>query len=115
MFCPECRRERRQVQSRDSEGRRVHSPTRALSYLKSNLQQRYGLSLGRYFSMLHRCGYRCEACGDYSGQRRLAVDHCHESGDVRGILCTRCNAALGHLKDDPARIRGVLAYLDTHL
>ena len=42
---------------------------------------------------------------------RLAVDHCHETGDVRGLLCAACNTALGLLKDDPDRIVKLLDYL----
>lgn len=47
--------------------------------------------------------------------RNLAVDHCHENGHVRGLLCSSCNTAIGLLRDDPAILRSAIAYLEKHL
>lgn len=49
----------------------------------------------------------CAACGS---RERLAVDHDHSTGALRGPLCIRCNRALGLLGDSPDRILGLLAY-----
>lgn len=46
-----------------------------------------------------------------SGQD-LVVDHCHETGKVRGLLCRTCNMGLGQLKDDPARLRRLADYVE---
>lgn len=46
--------------------------------------------------------------------RRLHVDHDHASGAVRGLLCTRCNMAVGYLKDDVQRAEAMAAYLRKH-
>lgn len=51
---------------------------------------------------------RCGACG---GADRLAIDHCHRTGRTRGLLCRRCNVTLGHVDDDVALLRGLIAYL----
>jgi ssDNA-binding Zn-finger/Zn-ribbon topoisomerase 1 len=40
-----------------------------------------------------------------------SIDHDHASGEIRGVLCSQCNLALGQLEDDPARIEGLLTYL----
>src|SRR5438445_350801 len=40
----------------------------------------------------------CAICGCLPTYRRLALDHCHETGKIRGLLCTRCNIALGHIE-----------------
>jgi hypothetical protein len=45
---------------------------------------------------------------------RLSVDHCHVTGKVRGLLCQRCNIAIGHLNDDPQTAMNAAAYLMEH-
>ena len=63
---------------------------------------------------------KCQICGDTqcagvdhksSKYRPLVIDHNHETGKVRGILCNWCNSALGHFKDDPARLYKAIEYL----
>lgn len=57
-------------------------------------------------------GARCEICthpGD--AQNKLGIDHCHQTGMVRGVLCHACNTALGLLQDDPERMGAAIAYV----
>lgn len=61
----------------------------------------YGLSNDDYETMLIEQNFRCKACGD---ETKLVVDHCHETGLIRGLLCRNCNTALGQLKDSTARV-----------
>lgn len=55
----------------------------------------------------------CEACGrDCRRPGELHVDHCHDSGEVRGVLCFNCNAALGHVSDSVLRLEQLIAYVE---
>lgn len=55
----------------------------------------------------------CEVCGE-DRPERINVDHCHETGIVRGSLCRNCNIALGHLKDDPNNVVKLYDYILFH-
>ena len=79
------------------------------------LERRFGLTPEDYDAMLSSQGGRCALCrADKPGGRwdRFHVDHCHETGRVRGLLCYFCNCALGTLGDSPEAIARVLAYVD---
>lgn len=67
------------------------------------LMKRYKISIEDYQRILESQNQRCKICDRTEIQvgRRLAVDHCHETGKVRGLLCSRCNQAVGLLKDNP--------------
>jgi hypothetical protein len=53
----------------------------------------------------------CIICGEPKDSR-FAVDHDHETGDVRGGLCMRCNMGIGHFRDDPELLRFAALYLE---
>ncbi|WP_406420059.1 endonuclease domain-containing protein [Streptomyces sp. NBC_01614] len=55
----------------------------------------YGLSEEQYEAMLVQQGHVCAMCGGRPSGQRLAIDHCHGSGRVRALLCSRCNLNLG--------------------
>jgi recombination endonuclease VII len=76
----------------------------------THLRHWYGLSIERYDALLAEQGGGCAICGR---TERLHVDHDHESGVVRGILCGGCNRALGCMDDDPERLVAAARYL-TH-
>jgi hypothetical protein len=73
----------------------------------------YGLSEEDYHTLLEAQGYRCACCGtDHPGRETFAVDHDHDIGTVRGLLCLQCNVGLGMFKDDPDRLRSAAVYLE---
>lgn len=84
-----------------------------------NLRNRYGVTLAQFEFLLDSQEYACAICGmelnadlAYKGQStKPIVDHCHETGDVRGILCNGCNLIIGHAKDDIDRLSRAIVYL----
>ena len=70
---------------------------------------RYGLTLADYRALQARQGNVCAICRKPA--RALCIDHCHVTGRVRGLLCPKCNSALGFYDDDPRLLRAALAYL----
>ena len=54
---------------------------------------------------------RCAICGDLPSTKRHSLDHCHVSGRMRGVLCTRCNSGLGFFRDDPRILKQAIEYL----
>lgn len=78
-----------------------------------SVQKTYGLAPGEYAEMYERQGGRCAICRRATGKvKRLAVDHSHRTGAVRGLLCGPCNQLLGHFRDSPSSLRRAAEYLE---
>lgn len=72
----------------------------------------YGLAPGQYEEMLNLQNGVCAICGyECPTGYRLSVDHNHETGEVRGLLCLYCNRAIGNLRDDPNLADKTASYL----
>jgi len=84
-----------------------------LSDRKSHLKRKYGMTLDDYEAMLAAQGGVCAICGKPRPEERtLHVDHDHETGEIRGLLCFRCNNALGDFDDDYELFQAAADYLD---
>jgi len=79
-----------------------------------NRQYLYGLTQERYAAMLAEQDNRCAICRtpEWGGKTGAPhVDHCHDTNQVRGILCNNCNQGLGMFADDPDRLEAAARYL----
>lgn len=86
-----------------------------LCFREAAIRRVYGLSPAKYYRMFDAQGGRCAICRTKFGEnpRDTHVDHDHETGKVRGLLCPDCNRGLGLFRDDPVAIARALDYL-TH-
>lgn len=77
-----------------------------------SLDKLYRITQQEYERILEYQHGLCFICGHPPKKKRLAVDHNHKTGLIRGLLCAGCNVALGKFRDDPDRIRKAMAYVD---
>lgn len=140
-FCPECKtfypkanfykdargtdgltRRCKQCHARKSYKSRMKRPgitsERYASMRKWTLYKKYGLTDEEFEGLLNEQEGKCKICGEsttawWTGKANggLTVDHHHECGKVRGLLCSHCNAALGYFKDDIQRLEMAIIYL----
>ena len=86
---------------------------------KSSLKRDFGISLNEYNDMLKKQNNVCAVCGKKETARNiktnkvcdLAVDHCHKTGVVRGLLCSKCNTGLGFFADSKKDLTLAIKYL----
>ena len=71
----------------------------------------YGLTVEQYGTILASQGGVCAICQGPGKDRHLAVDHCHQTGVVRGLLCRPCNTAIGQLGDTAEHLQRAADYL----
>jgi hypothetical protein len=88
-------------------------------YQKRNaLRMAFKMELEEYNQLLTQQGGVCAICRQpetRKGKFYLAVDHCHSTGVVRGLLCGRCNLVVGQMMDNPVLLRAAATYLEkTH-
>lgn len=98
---PECK---------DCRSGRPYDPKRQLN---NHLKSKYNITLDDYDNMLKEQGGVCALCGtnEPGKQGRFVVDHNHDTGEVRGLLCNQCNVGLGALQDSPTLLLKAADYL----
>ena len=88
--------------------------------MDSHLRCVFGITSDEYYEILKRQDGVCAICKQpetrtFKGSvRRLAVDHDHSTGKIRGLLCGACNTGLGLFDDDPEILKTALGYLNEH-
>ena len=85
-----------------------------------HLMREYGLTIEEYDAMSVQQGSVCAICKQPETQERngvkyrLAVDHCHRTGKIRGLLCFKCNSAMGQFEKRDVPIRNIEEYLEKY-
>jgi hypothetical protein len=114
--CATCRR----TLALDEFGKDRTTPDGLKCYCVECLRKKYrvwdlhkkGLTVAEYDEIWNRQGQKCGLCGDATTTGRgWHVDHNHESGKIRGIVCHNCNLGLGHFRDNPDFLRKAIEYL----
>jgi hypothetical protein len=90
-----------------------------LSFLKRFFKRKYNITIEQYNEILEKQNGKCAICFSEKSRRNgktnqsepLAVDHCHKTGKVRGLLCTNCNVGIGLCKDNIELFYNCITYL----
>lgn len=116
-WCKDCCRDRRRRpdakvkdQAALRKWRRENPERWAILDRRAKLRK-YGLTIDQYDEMLAVQGGLCAICRKPPTKLRLAVDHSHQTGEVRGLLCGRCNAGVAMFVDTPETMHRAIAYL----
>lgn len=109
--CKECRK--RYAKNKQSKYNRKYQR----SY---HLKKKYNITIKEFQQMMTKQKGKCAICGSIESSNRygptpLHVDHCHKSGQVRGLLCGNCNKALGLLQDNIELLDRAKEYLNGEL
>ncbi|HEY5234946.1 MAG TPA: endonuclease VII domain-containing protein, partial [Rhabdochlamydiaceae bacterium] len=94
--CTAWKRKNKQKVNKAASSRRRADPDK---FRDLYLRNTYGITLKKYETMLELQNFVCAICSNHNGNRNMFVDHCHETGIVRGLLCCRCNFGISHFED----------------
>jgi hypothetical protein len=85
------------------------------NYGRKNTLKQFGLTQEDYDKMLHSQNGHCAICGNGTNgnKKNFCVDHDHETGKVRGLLCHNCNVSVGLMKESPLLLRKAAEYLES--
>jgi hypothetical protein len=84
---------------------------RDLQRMKVTLRN-WGLTQVQYLAMFEAQDHKCAICGAQArAMRALAIDHCHDTGRIRGLLCQDCNMGMGQFADSPDLLEAAARYL----
>uniref|UniRef100_A0A6H1ZAQ2 Putative recombination endonuclease VII n=1 Tax=viral metagenome TaxID=1070528 RepID=A0A6H1ZAQ2_9ZZZZ len=79
---------------------------------KCKLLREYGITMEDYDKMFMTQHGKCAICGSLPNSKRLSIDHDHNTGKVRGLLCVKCNSMLSYAQDDVAILAKAQDYLN---
>ena len=123
--CPGCQRlKHRDEYHRSKRGSGIESPCKTCKSARAKTKEildqkrrrkyqvRYGITEDERQAMVDAQGGVCAICKGLPGSKGLHIDHCHETGRVRGMLCYSCNTLLGNAHDNPDILLAAISYLE---
>jgi hypothetical protein len=120
-ICRKCEHEKRVEYRQAHPPVKRQDPDRFLKQRRGNLKKNFGITIEQYNVLFETQNGKCAICGlEHNGYARsgrkqnFAVDDCHQTGRVRGLLCGNCNLGIGNLRDNPDILRAAAAYLERH-
>lgn len=109
-YCKDCQKEMgRKWRINNAEKVREANRRYALTH---KLKNKYNLTENEYRLAVDKAAGKCQIC---RMERKLFIDHCHETGKFRGLICSQCNSALGMMEDSIDRLRAAQEYLQAHI
>lgn len=102
-----------QKREKRRERRQEDPEATSLMYWKQNIKHSFGISPKQYQQMFDEQKGLCAICERHQKnfKRRLAIDHDHHTGKIRGLLCASCNSGLGKLQDSVDYLESAIIYL----
>lgn len=121
--CSPCRRQWDRDKAEEVRNDPELKAAKVAAIRSARLVREYGITAEEYDKMWQEQGGRCLICGGEETcknvsvwgdekVRALAVDHCHDTGKVRGLLCKNCNTLIGFAKEDVELLRSAISYLE---
>ena len=85
-----------------------------IRHKNSSLKSRFGITIEQYNVLLLKQNFRCAIClkSKTDNGKALAVDHNHTTGDIRGLLCNKCNFGIGQFDDNISLLKKTIRYLE---
>ena len=100
-----------EMPARKSLGKRERTRRARRSRHNSHLKEAYGITIQDYDRILASQGGKCAICRGGTSKRHFAVDHNHKNGQIRGLLCARCNTGLARFMDNITNLRRAVRYM----
>jgi hypothetical protein len=107
--CKVCRNKARKLSSKAKEYTEKYKEQQK----ENDLKRRFNINAQQYEAMLIAQDFSCGICGTHQKDLNisLAVDHCHKTGAIRGLLCRKCNLSLGGFQDSVEVLEKAIQYL----
>lgn len=122
IHCPHCNQEmspanlgKHELICKNSRGLFLNEKelsVKEIKVLKRRLKP-YNITVNQYIEIHNKQNGKCEICNSKSYRERLSVDHCHKTSKFRGLICDRCNMAIGLLDDNILLLEQIVSYLNS--